>query len=100
MRRRLREFINILVTRTTQDKIQLAKRTTQCRNLYLPHLYALLNDQIHALQYLEPACSERNAWLLNVQVDSAMALLRSSAPFRSLIRPTRLPPREPLVPWE
>ena len=59
--------------------------------LFLAHMYAVLNDELHAMSCLERAYDERNPWLLNVQVDPAMDSLRSSPRFRDLVRRIGLP---------
>ena len=61
-------------------------------DLYVAHLYAVLNDQANALRYLERAYEKRNPWLLNMQVDPAMDPLRSSQGFRDLVRRIGLSP--------
>ena len=73
------------------QSVEQASTSGPLPDLYLAHLYAILNDPIHALNYLERACSERNAWVLNVQVDPAMDQLRSSARFRDLLHRIGLP---------
>jgi TolB-like protein/DNA-binding winged helix-turn-helix (wHTH) protein len=59
--------------------------------LLVAHLYAALNDEAHAMPYLERAYGERNPWLLNLSVDPGMDSLRSSLRFRDLIRRIGLP---------
>jgi TolB-like protein/DNA-binding winged helix-turn-helix (wHTH) protein/tetratricopeptide (TPR) repeat protein len=77
-----------------QKRIQFLEQTSTSGplpDLYLAHLYAVLNDQTHALHYLERAYNERNPWVLNVQVDPAMNRFRSSSGFRDLLRRIGLP---------
>jgi tetratricopeptide (TPR) repeat protein len=77
-----------------QKRIQVMQQSSTSgllSDLYLAHLYAILNDQTHALDYLEHAYDERNPWLLNVQVDPAMDALRSSPRFRNLVVRVGLP---------
>ena len=71
--------------------LEQAPEPAEAPNLYLAHLYAELNDQPHALHYLERAYEERNPWLLNLKVDPAMDPLRSSPAFRDLVRRIGLP---------
>ena len=74
-----------------QQRVHLLEHSNPVPHLYLAHLYAVLNDQTHAIQYLERAYDERNPWLLNVQVDPAMDFLRSSSRFQDLVRRIGLP---------
>jgi tetratricopeptide (TPR) repeat protein len=59
--------------------------------LLLAHMYAVLNDEAHAMSYLERAYDERNPWLLSVPVDPAMDPLRSSPRFPRLAQSYRPP---------
>jgi TolB-like protein/DNA-binding winged helix-turn-helix (wHTH) protein/Tfp pilus assembly protein PilF len=72
--------------------LEHASNSDPLPDLYLAHLYAVLNDQPSTLRYLERACVERNAWILNAHVDPAMDRLRSSPGFRNLVRRIGLPP--------
>jgi TolB-like protein/Tfp pilus assembly protein PilF len=73
------------------ESLEQAPKSREVRNLYLAHMYAVLNDQPHTLQYLERAYEERDPWLLNLQVDPAMDAMRSSSRFRDLVRRIGLP---------
>lgn len=53
--------------------------------------FAVLNDEAHAMSYLERAYDECNPWLLNVPVDPAMDPFRSSPRFRDLVSRIGLP---------
>jgi TolB-like protein/DNA-binding winged helix-turn-helix (wHTH) protein len=59
--------------------------------LLVAHLYAALNDEAHAMAYLERAYDAGNPWLLYVQVDPGMESIRSSPRFRDLVRRIGLP---------
>jgi TolB-like protein/DNA-binding winged helix-turn-helix (wHTH) protein len=74
-----------------QQRVQLLEHSNPVPHIYLAHLYAVLNDQTHAIQYLERAYNERNPWLLNVRVDPEMDSLRSSPRFQDLVRRIGLP---------
>ena len=73
-------------------RIKLLEHATPPPDLSIAHFYAVLNDQTHALQYLQRAYDYRDAWFIYVQVDPAMDSLRSSARFRDLARRIGLPP--------
>jgi TolB-like protein len=74
-----------------EQSLQQAPKSDVFPVLFLAHMYAVLNDEAHAMSCLERAYDERNPWLLNVQVDPAMDSLRSSARFRDLVRRIGLP---------
>jgi hypothetical protein len=74
-----------------QQRVQLLEHSNPVPHICLAHLYAVLNDQTHAIQYLERAYNERNPWLLNVRVDPEMDSLRSSPRFQDLVRRIGLP---------
>ena len=75
-----------------EQSLEQAPKSDVFTVLLLAHMYAVLNDEAHAMPYLERAYDQRNPWLLNVQVDPAMDDLRSSPRFRDLIRRIGLPP--------
>src|ERR1700674_1658141 len=75
-----------------EQSLEQASKSDVYTVLLLAHMYAVLNDEAHAMPYLERAYDQRNPWLLNVQVDPAMDDLRSSPRFRDLIRRIGLPP--------
>jgi len=56
------------------------------------HMYAMLDDEAHAMFFLERAYDERNPRLLDLQVDPALDHLRVSPRFRDLVRRVGLPP--------
>lgn len=72
--------------------LEHASSSDPLRDLYVAHLYAVLNDQANALRYLERSYGQRNPWLLDVPVDPAMDRLRSSPGFRDLVRRIGVPP--------
>ncbi len=74
-----------------EESLQHAPKSDVFTVLFLAHMYAVLNDEAHALSCLERAYDQRNPWLLNVQVDPAMDSLRSSPRFRDLVRRIGLP---------
>jgi len=74
-----------------EQSLQQAPKSDLFTVLFLAHMYAVLNDEAHAMSCLERAYDERNPWLLNVQVDPAMDSLRSSPRFRDLVRRIGLP---------
>ena len=65
-------------------------------NMYMKpisaHMYAMLDDEAHAMFFLERAYDERNPRLLDLQVDPALDHLRVSPRFRDLVRRVGLPP--------
>jgi TolB-like protein/DNA-binding winged helix-turn-helix (wHTH) protein/Tfp pilus assembly protein PilF len=63
------------------------------------HLYAMLDDEAHAMLSLERAYDERNPYLLRVMLrDPALDHLRGSPRFRDLVRRIGLPPLVDRVP--
>jgi tetratricopeptide (TPR) repeat protein len=60
------------------------------------HMYAMLDDDAHAMLYLERAYDERNPRLLDLQVDPALDRLHVSPRFRDLVRRIGLPPVDTL----
>ena len=74
------------------QSLEQGQKSGSVSALYLAHLYAILNDDEHAMTYLERAYDDRDPWLLNLQVDPAMDTLRLSPRFRDLVRRIGLPP--------
>jgi hypothetical protein len=73
-----------------RKKIQILEQGPQ-PEYELIHLYALVNDEAHAMTYLELGYNERFPWLLFAQVNPDMDSIRSSARFRDLVRRIGLP---------
>ena len=59
---------------------------------YLAHLYATLNDEPHAMSYLERAYEEHNLAVLFMRTAPELDPIRSSPRFRELVRRIGLPP--------
>ena len=57
----------------------------------MAHWYRLLNDEDHAMTYLERSNHQGNPWLLYVGADPANDFMRSSPRFRALVRRIGLP---------
>lgn len=76
-------------------KIQILEQTPHF-DMYtgpiLAHEYAQLNDETHAMIYLERAYDEHYPWLLLVRVAPEWDPIRSSPRFRELVRRLGLPP--------
>jgi TolB-like protein/DNA-binding winged helix-turn-helix (wHTH) protein/Tfp pilus assembly protein PilF len=61
------------------------------KNFGMAYFSALLNDEAHAMDYLERAIDGRNPEVLFLQVDPAWDPIRSSPRFRDLVRRVGLP---------
>jgi tetratricopeptide (TPR) repeat protein len=59
---------------------------------YLAHLYATLNDEPHAMSYLERAYEEHNLAVLFMRTAPELDPIRSSPRFRELVRRIGFPP--------
>jgi TolB-like protein/DNA-binding winged helix-turn-helix (wHTH) protein/Tfp pilus assembly protein PilF len=59
---------------------------------YLAHLYAALNDEPHAMSYLERAYEEHNLAVLFMRTAPELDPIRSSPRFRDLVRRIGFPP--------
>ena len=59
---------------------------------YAAHIYALLNDEAHAMNALEAAYSERNDGVLFMRSAPELDSIRSSPRFRDLVRRIGFPP--------
>jgi tetratricopeptide (TPR) repeat protein len=62
------------------------------------HMYAMLDDEAHAMLSLERAYDERNPYLLGLTADPAMDHLHESPRFRDLVRRIGLPALADRVP--
>ena len=67
-------------------------KSNMLMNPIAAHMYAMLDDEPHAMFFLERAYDERNPRLLDLQVDPALDHLRVSPRFRDLVRRVGLPP--------
>jgi hypothetical protein len=80
--------------RHTGYKGYLLKQTEfeQTRNLpYTAHIYALLNDEPHALDALEAAYKQRNGAILFMRTAPEFDSIRSSPRFRGLVDRFKFP---------
>jgi TolB-like protein/DNA-binding winged helix-turn-helix (wHTH) protein/Tfp pilus assembly protein PilF len=64
----------------------------QANNPYAAHIYALLNDEAHAITALEMSYHERNVGILFMRTAPEFDSIRSSPGFRDLVRRIGFPP--------
>src|SRR5262249_4701432 len=61
-------------------------------SLMLAHIYALLNDDAHAMTELERAYDDRTPWILALRTAPESPLSRPSPSFQGLVRRRNSPP--------